>query len=1178
MKDFVHLHLHTEYSLLDGACRISRLMDRVKELGQTAVAITDHGVMYGVIDFYKAAKKAGIHPIIGCELYVAPRSRFDKTYELDSDAYHLVLLCKNETGYKNLIYLCSMGFTEGFYSKPRIDFALLREHSEGLVCLSACLAGQVQQQLASGDYDGAKETALSYQSLFEEGDYYLELQDHGIPEQQMVNAGLKRLSQETGIPLVATNDAHYLRRQDASIHDVLLCIQTGKLVEDEDRMRFSGQEFYVKSGDEMAALFPDCPEALENTVRIAEKCRLDFDFSAHHLPRFPLEDGQDALTVLREKCLAGMARRYPEPTAEIRERLEYEISMIAQMGFVDYFLIVGDFIEFARKKGIPVGPGRGSAAGSMVAYCLGITQLDPIEYSLYFERFLNPDRVSMPDIDIDFCYMRRQEVIDYVTQKYGESQVSQIITFGTLAARAAVRDVGRVLNMPYAEVDQVAKLIPQEPKMTLEKALAGSPDLRRLYDDDEHVRTLIDTARELEGMPRNASTHAAGIIITSRPVWEYVPIAKNDLGTVTQFGMTTLEELGLLKMDFLGLRNLTILDDAVRMARKNGADIDLEHLDYHDAGVFDMLSQGKTSGVFQLESSGMTGVTVAMKPQSVEDITAIVALFRPGPMASIGTYIDRKHNPSHIRYKHPMLEKVLSVTYGCIVYQEQVMEIFRLLAGYSLGRADMVRRAMSKKKFEVLSSERENFVHGNEKEGIIGCVGNGIAEDVATDIFDEMLDFANYAFNKAHAAAYAVLAYQTAYMKYHYPCEYMAALLTSVLDWSSKVSEYIAQCREMGISVLPPDVNQSDADFTVSEDGIRFGLAAVKNVGRGLIDKLTAERRAGGRFTDFFDFCRRMSQYDLNKRVLENLIKCGAFDSMGVRRAQLMAVYTRVLDSAAADQKRNIEGQIDLFADMQQAAPAPQALPDLPEYPEKELLAMEKETTGLYLSGHPMEALRPLCAKAGAVSVARVAESFGEEGSGEIADGSYITIAGVITAFKLKTTKKGTNMAYATLEDVSGSIELLVFSNVLTESGIYLGEDSVALVHGRVSAREDEEPKLVCDEAFPLTDAGVEEYLAQRRRGSRGRAPYRPAQSAPPAPAEEEKPRTLYLRVPGLESAAFAQACSIMAAYPGHSPVVLLAQDTGRKMRLRQERWVAPVDEMMMRLKSALQPENVVLK
>lgn len=1170
MKEFVHLHVHTEYSLLDGACRISRLIEHVQALGQKAVAITDHGVMYGVIDFYKQAKKAGIQPIIGCEVYVAPRSRFDKTYELDGDAYHLVLLCKNQTGYKNLIYLCSMGFVEGFYSKPRIDFELLKEHSEGLVCLSACLAGQVQQLLAAGNYEAAKDTALAYQGLFEPGDYYLELQDHGIAEQAVVNAGLKRLSQETGIPLVATNDAHYLRRQDASIHDVLLCIQTGKLVEDEERMRFSGQEFYIKSGDEMAQLFPDCPQALENTVRIAEKCRLDFDFGSHHLPKFPLEEGQDALSVLREKCLEGFKKRYPDASPEVRSRLDYEIDMIRRMGFVDYFLIVGDFITFARSQGIPVGPGRGSAAGSMVAYCLGITQLDPIQYSLYFERFLNPERVSMPDIDIDFCYIRRQEVIDYVVRKYGEQQVSQIITFGTMAARAAIRDVGRVLNMPYAEVDQVAKLVPQEPKMTLQKALDGSAELKRFYDEDDRVRNLIDIAREIEGMPRNASTHAAGVIITSEPVFTYVPLAKNDLGTVTQYGMTTLEELGLLKMDFLGLRNLTILDDAVRLARAGGADIDLEHINYADQGVYDMLAQGRTSGVFQLESSGMTGVTMAMKPRSIEDITAIVALFRPGPMASIATYIDRKNNPSHISYKHPMLEKILSVTYGCIVYQEQVMETFRLLAGYSLGRADMVRRAMSKKKFDVLASERENFVNGNSAEGIAGCAGNGIDAATANEIFDEMLDFANYAFNKAHAAAYAVLAYQTAYMKYHFPREYMAALLTSVLDSSGKVSEYISQCREMGISVLPPDVNSSDADFTVSESGIRFGLAAVKNVGRGLIDRLTSERRSGGIFVDFPDFCRRMSQYDLNKRVLENLIKCGAFDSMGVRRSQLMSVYARVLDSASSDVKRNLEGQIDLFAEMHQPSAEPQMLPDIPEFPEKELLAMEKETTGLYLSGHPMEALRGLCTKAGAVSVARVLECCSQEGGSEIGDGSYITMAGVITAFKLKTTKKGTSMAYATLEDVSGSVEMLVFSGALSSGGMYLHEDSAVVVYGRVSAREDEEAKLVCDEIQPLTEAGVQQHLARRnQRGGR---------RAQPAAETAVKLKTLYLKVPSADSEAFVSVCKIMAGYPGFCPVVVVTADTRRKMRLREERWVSGSAELLDRLRGVLSEENVVLK
>ena len=1176
MKDFVHLHLHTEYSLLDGACRIGRLMERVAEVGQKAVAITDHGVMYGVIDFYKAAKKAGVKPIIGCELYVAPRSRFDKTYELDGAAYHLVLLCKNSVGYKNLIYLCSMGFTEGFYSRPRVDFELLRQHSEGLICLSACLAGQVQELLAQGNYDGAKQVALQYRDLYGEGNYYLEMQDHGIEEQRLVNASLKRLSRETGIPLVATNDAHYLRKKDAAIHDVLLCIQTGRLVEDEDRMRFTGQEFYVKSGDEMAELFPDCPEALENTLRIAEQCNLDFDFGSHHLPRFPLEEGQDALAVLREKCLEGFARRYADPAPEYRERLDYEIDMIARMGFVDYFLIVGDFIEFARKKGIPVGPGRGSAAGSMVAYCLGITQLDPIQYSLYFERFLNPDRVSMPDIDIDFCYMRRQEVIDYVVEKYGAEQVSQIITFGTMAARAAIRDVGRVLNMPYAEVDQVAKLVPQEPKITLDKALESSPELKKYYNGDERVRTLIDMARELEGMPRNASTHAAGIIITSTPVYDYVPLAKNDLGTVTQYGMTTLEELGLLKMDFLGLRNLTILHDAVRLAAEGGAEVDLDHIDYSDKAVYDMLSQGKTSGVFQLESSGMTGVTMAMKPQSVEDITAIVALFRPGPMANIGTYIDRKNNPSHIRYKHPMLKDILSVTYGVIVYQEQVMETFRLLAGYSLGRADMVRRAMSKKKFDVLSSERENFVYGNEKEGIRGCAGNGIDEKVANDIFDEMLDFANYAFNKAHAAAYAVLAYQTAYMKYHYPKEYMAALLTSVLDSSSKVSEYIALCKEMGISVLPPDVNRSDADFTVSQEGIRFGLAAVKNIGRGLISHLTDERRRGGPFTGFEDFCRRLSPYDLNKRVLENLIKCGAFDSMGARRSQLMAVYARVLDGAASDQRRNVEGQIDLFAELQQSAPQKLELPDLPEYSEREKLAMEKETTGLYLSGHPMEAVQPLCQKIGAVPSARVMEACAAEGQGEIGDGSYITMAGVPTSFKLKTTKKGTSMAYATLEDLTGAIEMLVFSNALDEGSAPLQGDSPVAVYGRISAREDEEPKMICEEVHALTEELAGRYADLRAQKRMGRK--KPYPQPRPAGQQSAAPRTLYLRVERVDSPRFDEARAVMQRYPGPCPVVVLESSTGRKMSARGDSRVSDSRQLLDELRALLQPENVIMK
>lgn len=1174
MKDFVNLHLHTEYSLLDGACRIQKLMERVAETGQKAVAITDHGVMYGVIDFYRAAKKAGIQPIIGCELYVAPRSRFDKTYELDYESYHLVLLCKNAVGYQNLIYLCSMGFTEGFYNKPRIDFDLLAQHSEGLICLSACLAGEVQQKLLNGGYEDAKACALRYRALFAEGDYYLEIQDHGLEEQRKVNEGLRALHAETGIPLVATNDCHYLRREDAKIHDILLCIQTAALVEEENRMRFTGQEFYVKDGDEMAALFPDLPEAIENTCRIAEKCKFEFDFTQHHLPKFPLKEGQNASEVLREQCLAGLHRRYGSPTQEHYDRLEYELGVINGMGFVDYFLIVGDFIAYARSKGIPVGPGRGSAAGSMVAYCLEITQLDPVQFSLYFERFLNPERISMPDIDIDFCYIRRQEVIDYVVEKYGADCVAQIITFGTMAARAAIRDVGRVLNMPYAEVDLVAKLVPQEIKMTLDHALEVSPDLKKFYEQDERVKNLLDVARQIEGMPRDASTHAAGVIIAASPVYNYVPLARNKQSIVTQFGMNTLEELGLLKMDFLGLRNLTVLDDAVKIIRKQGIEIDLDHIDYADAAVYDMLAQGKTSGVFQLESSGMTGVTVAMKPKSVEDITALVALFRPGPMASIGTYIDRKNNPSHIRYKHPMLESILSVTYGCIVYQEQVMEVFRKLAGYSLGRADMVRRAMSKKKFDVLSSERSNFLFGNEAQGIRGCVANGIPEQVANEIFDEMLDFANYAFNKAHAAAYAVLAYQTAYMKYHYPSAYLAALLSSVRDSASKVAEYIAQARELGLRVLPPDVNESESDFTVSEDAIRFGIAAVRAVGEGFIAKLVEERANGGLFTDFSDFCARMSHNDLNKRTLENLIKCGAFDSFGVRRSQLMAVYAGILDSASEDKKRNLEGQLDLFSAFEAPAePAAISLPDIPEFPQKELLSMEKETTGLYLSGHPMQGLAPLAQKVRAIPISRILQSGGEEEEdAALADGKNVTVAGVVSAYKLKVTKKNTNMAYVTLEDLTGSIEMLVFANVLTESGGYLNEDSAIVVNARISIREDEEAKLMCNDVYPLTEEIADMYGSIRSRNYRTGERMR-------TPVRQEPQARLYLKVPriGDEQTTFILE-SILPDYPGRCPVIFFDESTRKQYAAPGGACVSDDPELLMRLRGVLPPENIVYK
>jgi len=1166
MTDFVHLHVHTEYSLLDGACRLGTLFDHVKSLGQKAVAITDHGVMYGVIDFYKAAKKAGVKPIIGSELYVAARTRFDRVYELDSESYHLVLLCKNMTGYKNLIYLCSQGFTEGFYIRPRIDFDLLQQHSEGLIALSACLAGEVQQLLLGGNYQGAKECALKYQALFGEGNYYLELQDHGLPEQAQVNADLLRLSRETGIPLVVTNDAHYIEKKDSKLHDVLLCIQTGKTVDDENRMRFTGQEFYLKSGDEMAELFPQAKQAIENTCRIADMCNVEFTFGEYHLPRFALPEGEtDAFSYLQKLCQKGLEQRYGEVPEDYRQRLEYELGVIRKMGFVEYFLIVSDFINYAKDRGIPVGPGRGSGAGSMAAYCLRITDVDPMKYSLFFERFLNPERVSMPDFDVDFCPNRRQEVIDYVTEKYGADHVAQIITFGTMAARAAVRDVGRALNMPYAEVDLVAKLIPQELKMTLDKALNVSSELKKYYEDDPRVRNLIDMARQAEGMPRNASTHAAGVIIAAAPVYEYVPLAKGDQGVVTQFGMTTLEELGLLKMDFLGLRNLTIIDDAVKMINRSGVRLDLSKLDYDDPAVFDMIGKGHTAGVFQMESSGMTNVAMSMKPRSVEDITAIIALFRPGPMQSIPTYIERKNNPEKISYKHPLLREILSVTYGCIVYQEQVMEIFRVLAGYSLGRADMVRRAMSKKKFEVLSSERENFVHGNPAEGIHGCVANGVSQQIANEIFDEMLDFANYAFNKAHAVCYAVVAYQTAYLKCHYPKEYMAALLTSVLGQTAKISEYIAQCKELGITVLPPDINQSYVDFTVAEDNIRFGIGAVKNVGVGLIEKLVQERQTGGQFTGFENFCERMARHDLNKRMLENLIKCGAFDSLGVKRSQLMRVYSDVLDSAADDKKNNLAGQINLFEAFDTADTADSVLPDIPEYSQRELLSMERETTGLYLSGHPMEALQPLCKKVGAVSIGRIYSAVAEGNDDQLQDGQMVTIAGVIASVKMKVTKNQSTMAYVVLEDLSGSMELLAFSKILTASGSYFMEDTPVIIYGRISAREDEEAKLICEEIYPLNSDYAMRYAEIRK----SKTPYRRQQ-------ERQMPRTLFLRIPRSDDPLLADALEMMRDYPGYNRVVIYCTGSGQKMSWN--RTVAYDSRMLDELEKMLGKENVVMK
>ncbi len=1144
---FTHLHLHTEYSLLDGACRIEKLVERVKELGQTAVAITDHGVMYGAVDFYRACKGAGIKPVIGCEVYVAPRTRFDRVHELDASARHLVLLCRNEEGYRNLSYMVSMAFTEGFYIKPRIDMDLLRAHCGGLIALSACLGGEIPRRLRAGDYQGAKAHALEMRELFGEDGYYLEIQDHHLPEQQAVNAGILRLSGETGIPLVATNDCHYLTREDAAMQDVLMCVQTGKLVEDTERMRFETQEFFVKSEEEMRALFPNCPQAIDNTRKIVELCDVDFHFGTYHLPEFKLPRGEtDGDAYFEKLCWQGFARRYPNGGEELKGRLRMEMGVIRQMGFVDYFLIVSDFIGYAKENGIPVGPGRGSGAGSMVAYCLRITDVDPIKYGLIFERFLNPERVTMPDIDIDFCIRRRQEVIDYVSRKYGEDHVVQIVTFGTMKAKAAIRDVGRVLNFPYAEVDNIAKQVPFDPKMTLDKALVLSKGLNDLYNGDERVRELVDMARKIEGMPRNASTHAAGVVITKRPVYEYVPLATNDGQPVTQYTMTTIEELGLLKMDFLGLRNLTVLDDAVKMVQKRQPGFRLEDIPDDDMEVYQMLSDGRTSGVFQMESAGMTGVCVGLKPKSIEDICAIIALYRPGPMDSIPKFLACAQNPALVTYKHPALEPILSNTYGCIVYQEQVIEIFRKLAGYSLGQADMVRRAMSKKKEKDVQRERESFIHGDPARNIAGCLAGGIPEAVAQSIYDEINDFAHYAFNKSHSLAYAIVAYQTAWFKYRHPREYMAALLTSVLDSQGKVAEYIAECKDGGIALLPPDINESGAAFTVSGENIRFGLAALKGVGVGFTNAVLAEREKGGPFVSFPEFCARMFDSDLNKRVLDSLIRSGCFDSLGCRRSQLMKVYETVVDSIARDRRKNLEGQFDLFGGGGEGMSVPTViLPDIPEFSPAELMAMEKETTGLYLSGHPMDEYRRQAQKYGAVPIAAVMAAGEEGGPSRYGDGTNVTLAGVVASVRTKTTKNNTLMAYVMLEDATGSMELLCFSRTLTESGAYLKANLPVAVSGRVSVRDEKAPQLMVDRVIPL--------------GS--------------APRRTEGEQVLWVRLPdGGES--FNWFKKLLNMFPGENPAVVYLADSKKKLQTH----CILHDALLAELRETLGEASVVLK
>ena len=1067
-RQFTHLHVHTEYSLLDGACRIDRLFDHLKAMGQTACAITDHGVMYGCVAFFDAARAAGIKPIIGCEVYVATRTRFDKVNRIDGNN-HLILLCKNEMGYKNLIKMVSAGFTEGFYSKPRIDKDLLEQHHEGLICLSACLAGEIPQAILAGDYERAKQAALYYRDLFGEGNYYIELQDHGLEEDQVVLPQLIRLARETGIPMVATNDAHYITKEDAKMQSILLCIQTGKTIADADRMEFQTDEFYLKSTDEMYDLFAMVPEACENTNKIAEQCNFEFTFGETKLPYFKAPDGMENQEYFEKLCWEGLERRYPgEVTDALKERLSYEINVVKTMGYTNYYLIVYDFINYAKSRDIPVGPGRGSGAGSLAAYCVGITDIDPIRYNLIFERFLNPERVSMPDFDVDFCYERRQEVIDYVNEKYGRDHVAQIVTFGTMAARAAVRDVGRVMGMTYQDVDRVAKLIPMELKMTLKKALEVSPDLKALYDGDNQVHELIDTSLKVEGMPRHASTHAAGVVITREPATEYVPLSTNDGLPVTQFNMVEIERLGLLKMDFLGLRTLTVIHDT-EMAVRHTKDPDFRvaNIDYDDPATYEMLTRGETMGIFQLESTGMTQVLMSMRPKNLEDVIALISLYRPGPMDSIPTYLRNRKDPSKVVYQTPQMAHIVDVTNGVVIYQEQVMQICRELAGFSFGQADNVRRAMSKKKLKVMEAEREHFVHGCTEPGkeCAGCVKNGIPEAVANQIYDDMISFASYAFNKSHAACYAYVAFQTAYLKCHYPHEFMAALLTSVLDNTSKVIEYTSECQRLGIKVLPPDINVSRGGFTVDSDSIRFGLNAVKSVGRNLIDSVVKERK-NRPYRSLYDFCKRLHGNELNRRALENLIKAGSFDALEPSRRAMIDSAEGILKSVETDARQNLEGQMDLFGMMggeQEQAASDYKIPNTPEYPAGDLLKMEKEVSGLYLSGHPLDAYR---AQISQISTCTIADLQGEDA--KRFDNQNVTILCTVVKNKIMTTKSNTLMAFTTVEDLTGTMELLIFPRVLAECRAALQENAVVVANGRVSVKEEEAARLIVEGVQPI--------------------------------------------------------------------------------------------------------------
>ncbi len=1180
---FAHLHVHSEYSLLDGACRIKKLVEKVKEAGQTAVAITDHGAMYGVIDFWRECKKRGIHPVIGCEVYVASRSRFDKTPEIDREYYHMVLLCENNEGYNNLMKLVSLGFTDGFYVKPRIDDELLKKYSKGLICLSACLAGEIPKKLSSGNYVGAKEKALFYQSVFGKDNFFIEIQNHGLREQIEILPQLVRLSEDIGAGLVATNDCHYISKEDAKLQEILMCIQTNHTVNDENRMRFETDEFYIKTEEEMKTLFPQYIVAVENTQRIADRCSVEFEFGKRKLPVFDVPDGEDHYEYFRRKCYEGLYKHYgTTPDPQIVDRLEFELKTINTMGFVDYYLIVNDFIQYAKSQGIPVGPGRGSGAGSLCAYCIGITGIDPIKYNLLFERFLNPERVSMPDFDIDFCKDRRSEVIDYVVRKYGYDHVAQIIAFGTMAAKGVVRDVGRALGLPYSTCDTVAKLIPFELNMTLSKALSINKELKDRYDTDPQIKELIDLSMGLEGMPRHATTHAAGVIISDRPVSDYVPLARNDEQVVTQFTMTTLEELGLLKMDFLGLRNLTVISDAVKLIRQVEPDFTLENIKEGDRGVYNMLSQGNTEGVFQFESQGMKNVLVQLKPESLEDLIAVISLYRPGPMDSIPTYIENRHNPAKVKYKHPLLEDILNVTYGCIVYQEQVMQIFRKLAGYSLGRADVVRRAMSKKKHDVMEQEREIFINGLVKEDgtveVDGCIRRGVDRACAESVYEEMKSFASYAFNKSHAASYAFISCQTAWLKFHYPRQYMAALLSSVLDNQNKLSVYIADCHHNGIEVLPPHVNFSSHGFTVAGGNIRYGLMAIKNLGYNFIDAIISARREG-EFVSLKDFCSRLYSKGMNSRSLESLIKCGALDGLGANRRQMLTVAKSVLDDLEYEKRKNIDGQMSLFeSDPQMKEESSVAYPDLPEFSLIDLLSMEKEMAGMYLSGHPISEYEWYGNK---YKTDRIGDIITNDGEKKYRDNDRVRLLCIVSRFRSQLTKTNQMMAFLTVEDRSGAVELIIFPKILAQFGSLLYEGSVISITGTVSMREDEDSKILVNTVEKVEKSADTGAAVSVDRGNIPNLSV--TKNSNPASSSENitdlsKANSLYLKVDNKDGELFRKACNLISIFDGDTPVFFYLENEKKVLKAPRNMWVSLNNVLISELRNQLGNESVKLK